>query len=68
MQAAHFGPHGIGQKSSDHDALPLCLKCHQTGPHSYHMLGARRFIEFHSLDVRKHQECLREFYRKRIAA
>jgi hypothetical protein len=58
----------VSTKAGTWTALPLCLKCHQTGPHSYHMLGARRFIEFHSLDVRKHQERLREFYRKRIAA
>lgn len=68
VEAAHFGAHGIGQKSSDHDALPLCLKHHQTGPHSYHVLGARRFIEFHALDVRKHQKRIQKFYRKKVAA
>jgi hypothetical protein len=68
VEAAHFGAHGMGQKSSDHDALPLCLKHHRTGPLSYHTLGARRFITFHNLDVRKHQERIQKFYREKIAA
>jgi len=68
VQAAHFGPHGMAQKASDLDTLPLCWKHHQHGPHSYHVLGARRFIEFHSLDVARHQERLRQFYREKIAA
>jgi hypothetical protein len=68
VEAAHFGAHGIGQKSSDHDALPLCLRCHRTGPHSYHVMGASRFLEFHKLDVAKHQATCRKFYLERIAA
>jgi hypothetical protein len=68
VEAAHFGPRGIGQKSSDLDALPLCLRCHRTGPQSYHVLGARRFVAFHKLDVAKHQERIRKFYLERIAA
>jgi hypothetical protein len=67
VEAAHFGSHGMGQKSSDHDALPLCLKHHRFGPHSYHVLGARRFIEFHSLKVAAHQERLRQFYQEKAA-
>jgi len=34
----------MAQKASDLDTLPLCWKHHQHGPHSYHVLGARRFI------------------------
>ena len=64
VEAAHFGPHGIGQKASDLDALPLCRKCHRTGPRSYHVLGARRFVEVHALNVELHQAQCRESYRQ----
>ncbi len=68
VESAHFGAHGLSQRSSDLDALPLCRWHHQTGPKSYHRIGARAFIALHRLDVRKHQERLQEFYREEIAA
>jgi hypothetical protein len=67
VEAAHMGPHGMAQKSSDLDALPLCVKCHRIGPKSYHVLGARRFIEVHALNVELHQKQCRTFYEKRSA-
>ena len=67
VEAAHFGAHGMGQKASDLDALSLCHRCHRTGPKSYHVLGARRFVEVHNLNVAVHQEQLRRGY-ERIAA
>ena len=39
VEAAHTGPHGLGQKSSDLSAIPLCARHHRTGPDSYHKLG-----------------------------
>ena len=36
IDAAHFGPHGLGQKSDDRQTLPLCRKHHRTGSDSYH--------------------------------
>jgi hypothetical protein len=51
-EAAHSGPHGISQKSSDLSAIPLCLEHHQTGKDSYHRLGWR-FFEYHGLDLEK---------------
>ena len=68
VEAAHFGAHGLSQKASDLDALPLCLSCHRTGPKAYHKLGARRFVAIHKLDVKAHQNRLQEFYRERMAA
>lgn len=68
VEAAHFGPHGIGQKSCDYTCLPLCLRCHRTGPKSYHTLGARRFVEVHRLNVATHQAKVLKFYREKIAA
>lgn len=51
IEASHTGPHGLGQKSSDLSAIPLCHKHHRTGRDSYHKLGARRFAEVHNLDI-----------------
>jgi hypothetical protein len=52
VEAAHTGPHGIGQKSSDLAAIPLCAKHHRTGNDSYHKLGPRKFAELHQLNIR----------------
>ena len=51
VEAAHTGPHGIGQKSSDLSAIPLCARHHRTGDDSYHKLGPRKFAEVHQLDI-----------------
>lgn len=51
VEAAHTGPRGLGQKSSDLSAIPLCYRHHRTGNDSYHRLGARRFAEVHDLDI-----------------
>jgi hypothetical protein len=52
IEAAHTGPHGLGQKSPDSTAIPLCATHHRTGIDSYHRLGARKFAEIHNLDIR----------------
>jgi hypothetical protein len=52
IEAAHTGPHGISQKSSDLSAIPLCRRHHRTGNDSYHRLGPRRFAEVHHLSIR----------------
>ena len=51
IEASHAGPRGLGQKSPDSSAIPLCIKHHRTGKDSYHKLGARRFAEVHNLDI-----------------
>jgi len=48
VEAAHSGPHGIGQKASDFSALPLCSDCHREGKFSYHNLGPK-FFALHGL-------------------
>lgn len=50
VEAAHTGPHGLGQKSSDYTAIPLCQSHHRTGKAAHHVLG-RRFAEHHGLDL-----------------
>jgi len=51
VEAAHTGPHGLGQKSPDRSAIPLCARHHRTGNDSYHKLGPRRFAEVHQLNI-----------------
>ena len=51
IEAAHTGPHGLGQKSPDTSAVPLCARHHRTGNDSYHRLGPRKFSEVHNLDI-----------------
>lgn len=50
LEAMHIGAHGLGQKSSDMDALPGCRHCHQTGPKALHKLGPADFQAVHGLD------------------
>jgi hypothetical protein len=52
VEAAHTGPHGLSQKSSDLSAIPLCARHHRTGYDSYHKLGPRKFAEVHQLNIR----------------
>jgi hypothetical protein len=51
IEASHTGPRGLGQKSPDSSAIPLCAKHHRTGDDSYHRLGPRKFSENHNLDI-----------------
>ena len=53
IEAAHTGPHGMGQKSSDLSAIPLCARHHRTGNDSYHRLGPSKFAEVHRLSIRE---------------
>ena len=52
VEAAHTGPHGIAQKSSDTSAIPLCVRHHRASPDSYHRLGARAFERHHRVNIR----------------
>jgi hypothetical protein len=68
VESAHFGAHGLSQRASDMDVLPLCRVCHRTGTKSYHNVGARRFVAIHKFDVKAHQNRIQKFYAERIAA
>lgn len=46
IEAMHTGPHGLGQKASDFDALPGCRACHRTGPQALHRIGP---VDFQTL-------------------
>jgi len=51
VEAAHTGPHGLSQKSSDLSVIPLCARHHRAGDDSYHKLGPRKFSEVHQLNI-----------------
>lgn len=51
IEAAHTGPRGLGQKSSDYSCIPLCRRHHRTGNDSIHSLGPWKFADAHKLDV-----------------
>ena len=51
IETAHFGPHGIGQKSSDYLTLPLCQEHHRTGKHAYHKMAPADFATVHGIDI-----------------
>jgi len=51
IEASHTGHHGLGQKSPDTSAIPLCTRHHRTGKDSYHKLGPRNFAQVHHLDI-----------------
>ena len=61
IEASHKGPHGLGQKSPDSSAIPLCAKHHRTGNNRYHKLGPREFSQVHGLDI---SEIVRRLSRK----
>lgn len=51
VEAAHTGPHAMGRKASDLDAVPLCSAHHRTANDSYHILGPARFAAEHGLKI-----------------
>jgi len=50
-EASHTGPHGLGQKSSDLTAIPLCAGHHRTARDGYHQMGPVRFQEHHGFSI-----------------
>jgi hypothetical protein len=61
VDAAHTGPHGIGQKSCDLCAVPLCRRCHQE-----YDRNPIRFAEKHQLDIPALVTLFNSFYRTKI--
>ena len=63
IEAAHTGPHGIGQKASDYSCIPLC-KEHHAELHQ----GVSAFAEQHLVDVSNLVEQLNELWKERRKA
>jgi hypothetical protein len=57
-EAMHTGPHGMGQKASDLDALPGCRQCHQ----ELHSIGPMKFQSRHRVEFTDLQIMFRAFY------
>jgi hypothetical protein len=53
VESAHTGSHGLSQKASDLDTIPLAREFHTNGPHSYHVLGRIKFEEYHGVSVKR---------------
>ena len=68
IEAAHTGPHGLGQKSSDYAAIPLCDLCHRLGERSIHKLGPLEFERAHSVKLAELVEMFNAMWRKRKKA
>jgi hypothetical protein len=65
-EAAHSGPHGIGQKASDYDVIPLCHFHHQEAKDAQGK--SRHWFEEHGLDREKIIAELRARYERERAA
>jgi hypothetical protein len=56
IEAAHtnvLGPRGIGQKTSDFSAVPLCSGHHRENLDSYHALGEPAFLQKYGIDLKE---------------
>ena len=56
VEAAHtnaLGPRGIGQKTSDFSAIPLCSGHHRENLDSYHRLGEQGFLHKHGIGLKE---------------
>ena len=56
IEAAHtnaLGPRGMGQKTTDLSAVPLCSGHHREYPDSYHRLGEQGFSRAHGIDLQE---------------
>lgn len=60
IEAAHTGPHGLGQKADDYKTLPMCLECHRTGKHAYHKIGR---IDWEAVQEKSVEELI-SFYQR----
>lgn len=63
---AHFrdGTEGMGRKSRDESALPLCAACHRTGRLAYHRLGSEAaFCEAHNIHPPSFRKTLQGLFR-----
>lgn len=50
-EAAHTGHDGgMSVKASDYSAIPLCHRCHRTGPYCYHGPNRQAFAAMYCLD------------------
>jgi hypothetical protein len=71
IEAAHtnaLGARGMGQKTSDFSAIPLCSGHHRINPDSYHRQGEERFAQEHQLDLPQLVAALNHLHRRQVAS
>lgn len=51
IEFAHTGGRGLSQLADDRNGIPLCKWHHQTGEHSYHNIGRRRFEIYWKINI-----------------
>ena len=61
IDAAHIGPHALGQKSDDRTAIPLCRKHHVEFDQCQW-----RFAERHHLDIPALIQMFQHFYQTKM--
>lgn len=61
-EASHTGPHGIGTKSDDRTAIPLCAIHHREGIDAYHRVGEKRFQQIHGINISETVASLNRLY------
>ena len=71
IEAAHtnvLGPRGLGQKTTDFSAIPLCSGHHRENPDSYHRLGERWFAQVHQIRLPGLVQALNSHYRRQVSS
>ena len=71
IEAAHtnaLGTRGLGQKTSDFSAIPLCSGHHRKDRDSYHRLGEERFARAHRISLRELVGALNIRFRRQVPA
>src|ERR1039458_1602919 len=69
VEAAHtnaVSPRGIGQKTSDFSAIPLCAAHHRENLDSYHRLGERWFAQVHQIRLPELVQALNSRYGRQV--
>src|ERR1022692_1752858 len=69
IEAAHtnaVSPRGMGQKSSDFSAIPLCAAHHRENLDSYHRLGERWFAQVHQIRLPELVQALNSRYGRQV--
>ena len=64
-EAAHTGPHGIGQKASDYRCLPLCREHHRASNYALDVIGAKAFEEYWQVSISQAISDLNEEWKSR---
>ena len=70
VEAAHtntLGPRGLGQKSTDFSAIPLCSGHHRENWDSYHVLGENGFSHKYGIDLKEFVLRLQRFWQQDVA-